>query len=141
MAMRRGFFRQASEQAEDGLYASGARPLRGHPRDALRGRRIGVDAWSGMACSNLVALAVTISTAARLFCSQAACSSADRGAACAADEWCERGDSNPHDLGSVDFESTASTVPPLSRGAAFTPSCVACHRLRPGVGFAIRSAR
>src|ERR1700721_1828916 len=32
-------------------------------------------------------------------------------------EWCERGDSNPHARRAVDFESTASTVPPLSRPA------------------------
>ena len=44
-----------------------ARPLREHPRDARRQmQRIGVDTWTGMAYSNLVALAIVFGTAATL---------------------------------------------------------------------------
>jgi NRAMP (natural resistance-associated macrophage protein)-like metal ion transporter len=61
------FFWQAAEEAEDELYAADSRPLREHPRDAPREmRRIGVDTWSGMAYSNLVALAIVAGTAATL---------------------------------------------------------------------------
>ncbi|HME24616.1 MAG TPA: divalent metal cation transporter, partial [Acetobacteraceae bacterium] len=61
------FFWQAAEEAEDEQYAPDARPLREHPRDAPREmRRIGIDTWSGMAYSNLVALAIVIGTAATL---------------------------------------------------------------------------
>ena len=61
------FFWQASEEAEDELYALDARPLREHPDDApTEMRRIGIDTWAGMTYSNLVALAIVIGTAATL---------------------------------------------------------------------------
>ncbi len=61
------FFWQAAEEAEDELNEADPRPLREHPRDA-RGQmhRIGVDTWTGMTFSNLVALAIVIGTAASL---------------------------------------------------------------------------
>jgi hypothetical protein len=123
MAMHRGVLRQAS-------VLGSLRSMMGSPV---------LPAW--LRVLGWASAALVVGATAGLFCGQAACSSGGSGANCAPDEWCERGDSNPHDLGSVDFESTASTVPPLSRGAAFTPSRATCHRLRPGGGFAIRSAR
>jgi hypothetical protein len=101
--------------------------------------RLALPAWLHLLAWTSAALMVGAPT--EPCCGQAECLRSRSGADRALDEWCERGDSNPHDLGSVDFESTASTVPPLSRGAAFTPSRATCHRLRPGGGFAIRSAR
>jgi Mn2+/Fe2+ NRAMP family transporter len=65
--MHGGFFWQASEKAEDELYAPDARPLREHVRDAApEMHRIGVDTWSGTAYSNVVALAIIVGTAATL---------------------------------------------------------------------------
>jgi NRAMP (natural resistance-associated macrophage protein)-like metal ion transporter len=61
------FFWQAAEEAEDELNEPDPRPLREHPGDARREmERIGVDTWSGMVFSNLVALAIVIGTAATL---------------------------------------------------------------------------
>ena len=60
-------FWQAAEEAEDELNEPDPRPLREHPADA-RGQmqRIGVDTWSGMVFSNLVALAMVFGSAATL---------------------------------------------------------------------------
>jgi Mn2+/Fe2+ NRAMP family transporter len=60
-------FWQAAEEAEDEANEADPRPLREHPADA-RGQmqRIGVDTWSGMAFSNVVALAMVIGSAATL---------------------------------------------------------------------------
>ncbi len=60
-------FWQAAEEAEDELNEPDPRPLRDHPADA-RGQlqRIGVDTWSGMVFSNLVALAMVVGSAATL---------------------------------------------------------------------------
>jgi Mn2+/Fe2+ NRAMP family transporter len=60
-------FWQAAEEAEDELNEPDPRPLREHPADA-RGQmhRIGVDTWSGMVFSNLVALAMLVGSAATL---------------------------------------------------------------------------
>lgn len=60
-------FWQAAEEAEDEANEADPRPLRDHPADA-RGQmqRIGVDTWSGMAFSNIVALAMVIGSAATL---------------------------------------------------------------------------
>jgi Mn2+/Fe2+ NRAMP family transporter len=61
------FFWQSDEEAEDEQYAADPRPLVDHPDDAPRElRRIGVDTWTGMAYSNMVALAIVIGTAATL---------------------------------------------------------------------------
>jgi NRAMP (natural resistance-associated macrophage protein)-like metal ion transporter len=61
------FFWQAAEEAEDELNETDPRPLREHPRDAKREmRRIGVDTWTGMVFSNLVAVAIVVGTAATL---------------------------------------------------------------------------
>ncbi len=61
------FFWQASEEVEDEHNASDPRPLREHPSDARREiRRIGLDTWTGMTFSNVVALAIVIGAAATL---------------------------------------------------------------------------
>ena len=61
------FFWQAAEEAEDELNEADPRPLREHPRDAAgQMQRIGVDTWTGMTFSNLVALAIVFGTAATL---------------------------------------------------------------------------
>jgi NRAMP (natural resistance-associated macrophage protein)-like metal ion transporter len=61
------FFWQAAEEAEDELNESDPRPLRQHPRDArVEMHRIGLDTWTGMTFSNLVALSIVIGTAATL---------------------------------------------------------------------------
>jgi NRAMP (natural resistance-associated macrophage protein)-like metal ion transporter len=61
------FFWQAAEEAEDELNEPDPRPLREHPRDAAgEMQRIGVDTWTGMTFSNLVALAIVFGTAATL---------------------------------------------------------------------------
>jgi len=61
------FFWQAAEEAEDELNEPDPRPLREHPADArTQMQRIGVDTWSGMTFSNLVALAMVIGSAATL---------------------------------------------------------------------------
>jgi NRAMP (natural resistance-associated macrophage protein)-like metal ion transporter len=61
------FFWQAAEEAEDELGEPDPRPLRVHPRDAgFQLHRISVDTWTGMAYSNVVALAIVTGTAATL---------------------------------------------------------------------------
>lgn len=61
------FFWQAAEEAEDEANEADPRPLREHPRDgAVQMHRIGLDTWTGMTYSNLVALAIIIGTAATL---------------------------------------------------------------------------
>jgi NRAMP (natural resistance-associated macrophage protein)-like metal ion transporter len=61
------FFWQAAEEAEDELNEPDPRPLRDHPRDAASEmRRIGLDTWTGMIYSNVVALAIVVGTAATL---------------------------------------------------------------------------
>ena len=61
------FFWQAAEEAEDELNEADPRPLRVHPGDARREmQRIGLDTWTGMTFSNLVALAIVLGTAATL---------------------------------------------------------------------------
>jgi NRAMP (natural resistance-associated macrophage protein)-like metal ion transporter len=60
-------FWQAAEEAEDEANEADPRPLRDHPSDArAQMRRIGVDTWSGMVFSNVVALAMVIGSAATL---------------------------------------------------------------------------
>ncbi|HTI84117.1 MAG TPA: divalent metal cation transporter [Acetobacteraceae bacterium] len=60
-------FWQAAEEAEDELNEPDPRPLREHPADArVQMERIGVDTWSGMVFSNLVALAMVVGSAATL---------------------------------------------------------------------------
>ncbi len=61
------FFWQAAEEAEDELNEADPRPLREHPGDARRRcSGSGVDTWTGMMFSNLVALAIVLGTAATL---------------------------------------------------------------------------
>jgi NRAMP (natural resistance-associated macrophage protein)-like metal ion transporter len=61
------FFWQAEEEVEDEKERPGARPLIRAPEQA-KGEffRIGLDTWSGMAFSNLIALFIVITTAATL---------------------------------------------------------------------------
>ena len=61
------FFWQADQEAEDEAVSADPRPLRRHPADAPREmRRIGFDTWTGMAFSNIVALAILVGTAVTL---------------------------------------------------------------------------
>jgi NRAMP (natural resistance-associated macrophage protein)-like metal ion transporter len=61
------FFWQASEEAEEQRIAADKRPLRHTPMDAPREfRRIRADTITGMAFSNLIAVAIIIATAATL---------------------------------------------------------------------------
>ena len=61
------FFWQTSQEVEETEEKDGAQPLRKAPRQAKRElKRIRIDTFTGMAVSNLVAIAIVISTAATL---------------------------------------------------------------------------
>ncbi|HEV7247898.1 MAG TPA: Nramp family divalent metal transporter [Shinella sp.] len=61
------FFWQTSQEVEEMEEKEGAQPLRRAPRQAKRElRRIRIDTFAGMAVSNLVAIAIIMSTAATL---------------------------------------------------------------------------
>ncbi|HEV7159496.1 MAG TPA: divalent metal cation transporter [Caulobacteraceae bacterium] len=61
------FFWQAEEEAEDVREEDGAKPLKAAPEQAKpEFRRIRLDTWIGMGISNLVAMAIVISTAVTL---------------------------------------------------------------------------
>ncbi len=61
------FFWQSSQEVEEIAQHADEHALRASPREAkVQFARIGVDTWFGMAASNLIALAIIISTAATL---------------------------------------------------------------------------
>jgi Mn2+/Fe2+ NRAMP family transporter len=60
-------FWQSSQEVEEIEQHANARPLKKRPRQApLEFRRIRIDTFTGMAVSNIVAIAIMISTAATL---------------------------------------------------------------------------
>lgn len=61
------FFWQASQEVEELHAASGALPLKKAPSQGTQQlRRIGIDTWTGMAFSNLIAFFIMLTTAATL---------------------------------------------------------------------------